>query len=242
MAKKNSLMQLKAGEIPERYRRNIGTIGITGQIKLLESKVLVVGAGGLGGTVIELLARQGVGYIRIADADRFSAHNLNRQLLCTEKNLGELKVEQAVKRVSEINSDVNVQAVAAMLSEKSAIELLAETDLVVDGLDNVSDRLLLSRLAQQLGIPLVHGAIDGFSGQVMVVLPHTKGLEYIYQSNQTKRELNSSKGNPAATPAVVAAIQTQEAIKILTGRGDLLTNQLLFIDLETNSFEIIKLN
>ncbi len=242
MGPSESLRMLESGEIPEKYQRNIGTIGIAGQLRLLNAKVAVVGAGGLGGNVIELLTRQGVGFLRIIDGDRFAAHNLNRQILATESNLGMNKAQAAVARITAVNSDVCAEAMHYMLDEGNAAELLTGMDAVVDALDNISGRLLLSKMAQQLGIPLVHGAIAGFTGQVTTLLPGSPGLEQIYKTTAgSDKGIETVLGNPAATPALAAAVQAQEVVKILTGIGELLHRRLLYFDTELGIFEILSL-
>jgi len=242
MGRQEVLKILKAGQIPERYQRNIGTIGIDGQLRLLNAKVAIVGAGGLGGTIIELLTRQGVGYLRIIDGDSFAAHNLNRQLLATERNLGVNKAQAAVSRIAEVNSDVCAEAVPRMLDEDNAAGLLAGMDVVVDALDNISSRLLLSKTTQELGIPLVYGAIAGYTGQVTTLLPGDQGLEKLYKVTAgSNKGIEVVLGNPAATPALAAAIQAQEVIKIVTGIGEVLHQRLLYFDTELNIFEILHL-
>ncbi len=119
-AKEVEITALKQGIIPSRYLRNIGTIGLDGQIKLLQSAVAVVGAGGLGSTVIELLARQGIGQLIIIDNDRFTEQNLNRQIMSTEGNLGKYKVIAAAKRVKEINSATTVTIFRERLTRENA--------------------------------------------------------------------------------------------------------------------------
>lgn len=240
MSRIRTVELLENGEIPERYLRNIGTIGIGGQLRLLKAKVAVVGAGGLGGNIIELLTRQGVGYLRIIDGDSFAAHNLNRQLLATEGNLGVNKAMAAVRRVAEINSDVYAEGIPQMIDAENAEQLLSGVDVVVDALDNISTRLLLSKITQTLGIPLVHGAIAGFTGQVTTLLPGDIGLEKIYKVTAgSDKGIELSLGNPATTPALAASIQAQEVVKILTGVGELLHKRLFYFDTELNIFEIL---
>lgn len=243
MAQNDSVELLEKGEIPERYQRNIGTIGIDGQLRLLKAKVAVVGAGGLGGNIIELLARQGIGYLRIIDGDTFAVHNLNRQLLATEGNLGVNKAKAAACRVAAINSDVQVEEVSRMLNEDNGEELLSGMDVVVDALDTISCRLLLSRVTRKLKIPLVHGAIAGFTGQVTTLLADDIGLEKIYKvSAGSDKGIELSLGNPAATPAFAAAIEAQEVVKLLTGIGEVLHKKLFYFDTELNIFEVYELH
>jgi len=237
-----SLELLAAGRMPERYQRNKGTIGIDGQIRLLKAKVAIVGAGGLGGTVIELLARVGVGCLRVIDGDAFAVHNLNRQLLSTEQNQGKNKAYAAAARVALINQDVRVEPVPYMLQADNAEKLLQDVDVIVDALDNVSARLLLNQAARRYGIPLVYAAIAGFTGQVMTIMPGDQGLERIYKKpTASDKGVEVMLGNPAGTPALAASLQVQEVVKILTGIGEPLRNKLLYFDTEINVFEILTL-
>ena len=242
MASEDSLSQLNSGIMPERYRRNLGTIGIAGQMRLLNAKVAVVGAGGLGGHVIELLARQGVGHLTVFDGDCFAGHNLNRQVLATEKTLGMNKALAAAARVSEINPDVHVTAVSHMLESSGASEWLSEMDVVVDALDTISSRRMLLQAAREVRIPLVHAAIAGFTGQVATVLPDDTAIAALFaRQTDSDRGIESVLGNPATTPAVAAALQSQEVVKLITGIGQPLSSKLLYFDLEYNLFEIIQM-
>lgn len=242
MGKQENLTLLKDGVIPERYQRNIGTIGIAGQIRLLEAKVAVVGAGGLGGMIVELLARQGVGYLKIIDGDCFSVGNLNRQLLATEENIGNNKAVAAARRIGIINSDVEAEAVPVMLDESNAHTLLEGMDVAVDALDTLDARRLLGFAARQLKMPLVHGAIAGFAGLVTTLMPDGPGVEKLYGAMRGNRGIETMLGNPAATPALTAAVQAQEVVKLVTGTGQPLVNRLLHFDTEVNTFKIITYN
>ena len=223
---------LKKGVTPWRYLRNIGTIGLDGQIKLLQSAVAVVGAGGLGGTIIELLARQGIGHIIIIDNDRFAEQNLNRQLMSTEKNLGKYKALVAAKRVAQINSAVTVTTFVEKLTKENASRLLKGAQVGADGLDNLPSRFAVEDACRSLGIPLVHGTIAGFCGQLTTIFPKDVGLHCIYGSSGRFPEqgIEVKIGNPSATPAITAAWQVQEIVKIITGIGKPLRNQLLILD------------
>src|SRR4030042_153804 len=165
--KEVEITALKQGITPWRYLRNTGTIGMDGQIKLLQSTVAVVGAGGLGGTIVELLARQGTGHIIIIDDDRFAEQNLNRQLMSTEKNLGKYKATVAAKRVRDINSAVTVTTFVEKLNKENARRLLKNARVVADGLDNLPSRFVVENACRGLGIPYVYGTIAGFGGQLM---------------------------------------------------------------------------
>jgi molybdopterin/thiamine biosynthesis adenylyltransferase len=240
MIGKASLELLANGQVPERYLRNIGTIGLDGQAQLLNSHVAVIGAGGLGGLVVELLARMGIGYLKVIDGDGFALHNLNRQVLSTENNMEKNKAQIAAQRVVSINSDVKVEPVPEMLDEDNGEKLLKGMDVVVDALDNISSRMLLGRVTAGLGIPLVHAAIAGFTGQVMTVMPGDKSFEKLYRFQPPcNRGIEITLGNPAATPALAASLEVQEVVKILTGTGDPIRNKLLYFDTQYNVFEFV---
>ena len=242
MLAKASLELLSTGQVPERYLRNIGTIGIDGQARLLKSRVAVVGAGGLGGAVVELLARMGVGYLKVIDGDCFAMHNLNRQILSTENNIGHNKAQTAAERAAIINSDVQVEPVPEMLNESNGEMLLQSMDVVVDALDNFSGRILLGRITDRLRIPLVHAAIAGFTGQVMTVMPGDKSFEQLYRiTPPSDRGAEVILGTPAATPSLAASLEAQEVVKILTGYGEAIRNKLLYFDTQLNVFKFINL-
>ena len=242
MSRDQSVAQLLAGNMPERYLRNLGTIGIAGQLALLNARVAVVGAGGLGGMAIELLARQGIGYLTVVDGDCFACHNLNRQILATEHTLGMNKALTAVSRVAEINPDVQVTTVPEMLTSDNAEEILSGADVIVDALDSISARRILFRTGQELKIPLVHAAIAGFTGQVSTILPGDHGVSSIFaRPTESDHGIELVLGNPAVTPAVAAALQVQETVKLITGVGKPLSQQLLYFDLEHNVFQTIQL-
>ena len=236
------LAALEAGVLPWRYLRNLGTAGLEGQAKLLRATVAVVGLGGLGGYVTEALARSGVGRLILVDGDVFEEHNFNRQLLSGEAKLGTSKVEAARRRVAEINGAVEVIGHAVMLGRENLPQLLEGADVVVDALDRLPIRLILQEGAQALGIPMVHGSIAGFLGQVMTVFPGDPGLRGLYGDGELPEQgLEAQLGTPAATPMAVAAWEAQEVVKILIGRGELLRNRLLVLDMEAGAIEVLRL-
>jgi len=223
---------LACGLIPARYERNLGTVGVEGQCRLLEATVAVAGCGGLGGWVAEGLARMGIGHLILIDPDRFEESNLNRQLGCVERTVGELKAPCVAERVREVNRAVTVTPVVARVTAENAAELLAGAEVIVDALDTLPARLTLEGAARQLGVPLVHGAIAGFTGQVMTVLPGDPGLSALYGAEIPERGVETTQGNPAATPMMVAAWQVHEVVKALVGMGELIRHRLLVVDAE----------
>ena len=243
-AKEVEITALKQGIIPSRYLRNTGTIGLDGQIKLLQATVAVVGAGGLGSTVIELLARQGIGHLIVIDDDRFTEQNLNRQIMSTEENLGEYKVLVAAKRAKEINSATSVTTFRERLTRENAEKLLGSAQVVVDGLDNLSSRLVVEQACRQLAIPYIHASIGGFSGQLMTIFPGDVGLSSLYGSScdtLPEQGVETRIGNPPATVAMIAALQVQEVVKIITGVGTPIRNQILFVDTREFAIDRIEL-
>jgi molybdopterin/thiamine biosynthesis adenylyltransferase len=232
-AKEVEITALKHGVIPWRYLRNIGTIGLDGQVKLLQSTVAVVGAGGLGGTIVELLARQGLGHLIIIDDDCFTEDNLNRQIMSTERNLGEYKTAVAAKRARVVNSAITVTTFLERLTGENAQKLLSGARIVVDGLDNLSSRLAVEQACRQLAIPYVHASIAGFSGQLMTIFPEDVGLSSVYGSSSNtilEKGIETKTGNPSTTPALLAVLQVQEVVKIITGTGKPVRNQILLVD------------
>ena len=237
------LAALEAGVAPGRYLRNLGAVGMEGQAKLLRATAAIVGQGGLGGYVTEALARMGIGRLVLIDGDVFEEHNLNRQLLSAEAKLGAGKVQAASRRVAEINGAVEVISHAVMLDRENLLPLLDGADVVVDALDRLPIRLILQDGARALGIPMVHGSIGGFLGQVMTIFPEDQGLYALYGDREELPEqgVEVRLGTPAATPMAVAAWEAQEVVKILSDRGELLRNRLLMLDMESGASEVLRM-
>jgi molybdopterin/thiamine biosynthesis adenylyltransferase len=212
---------LSAGFLPARYRRNRQTISTELQLRLHRSTVAVVGCGGLGGYVIEELARLGVGRLVAIDPDVFEEHNLNRQLLSSPALIGQSKAQAARRRVADINPGVVVQPVEVAFSPQTA----------ADAADSVPIRLQLADACSRLKIPFVHGAIAGWYGHVCTVMPGDETLRHLYQRWSEPKGVEVVLGNPSFTPAVVASFEVAEVCKILLDQGCLLRHQILVIDL-----------
>ena len=226
--------------LPQRYARNISALTEAECTSLANKRVAVFGCGGLGGSVIEGLARIGVGHLRVVDGDVFEEHNLNRQILSTSDTLGVSKVEAAVQRVALVNDLVHVEPMQVMLDEQNSSELVAGVDCVVDCLDNLQARFWLGVACQRAGIPLVYGAIAGWFGQVCTVFPGDVSFVEIY-GNTDGTSQHLKLGNLPFTAHSVAAIQASEAVKVLIGRGELIRNRLLMLDLLDGSAEELEL-
>jgi molybdopterin-synthase adenylyltransferase len=232
---------LAAGILPARYSRNRQMLTTALQLRLFRSRVVVVGCGGLGGYLIEQLARLGVGHLVAVDPDVFVEHNLNRQMLATASNIGSSKAEAAALRVAEINPAVTVHSVAAAF-EASNHTLLSGATAAADALDDVPARLALARACREVGIPLVYGAIAGWYGYVATVFPGEDTLQHLYRRHTSRRGIESQLGNPSFTPAVVASLQVAEICKILIGQGTLLRHKVLTINLLDSEIEIVPID
>lgn len=233
------ILSLEAGIVPARYQRNIGTLGIEGQLKLLRSCVGICGLGGLGGYVAEFLARYGAGHLILVDGDVFEENNLNRQVLCRESDLGRSKAERARERVLSVNSSLTVTALQRLMTAEEVPRIFAGAQVVVDALDNIPSRLALEAGCARMGIPMVHGAIAGNAGQVMTVYPGDVGLNALY-GTVGERGVEVVEGNPPTTPALVASLQAQEAVKVICG-GETIRNGFLFLDTASNLYQFIPL-
>lgn len=205
---------------------------------LINFKVCVIGCGGLGGYIIEMLSRLGIGTITAVDGDVFDETNLNRQLFSDSVALGKYKALKAQERISIVNPNINIIPIVENLTEQNASTILKGHDVIVDAIDNIETRFIIEKNASLLGIPMVHGAIAGWYGQVATIFPGDNVLSKIYPDKEV-RGLEKELGNPSFTPALVASIQVSEVLKILIKRGNLLVNKLLYIDLlEQNYMEI----
>jgi molybdopterin/thiamine biosynthesis adenylyltransferase len=234
---------LKLGVRPYRYIRNADSLSTAEQLKLAESRVAVVGAGGLGGQAIVLLARLGVGALVVVDCDQFDETNLNRQALCVGETLGEPKTRAAVEAVAAINPGVHVIPHQVRLTADVIDGILAGSDVVVDGLDNVPDRLLLQEAAGRLGIPMVHGALAGFEGRIMTVLPGDAGVKQLYGETASGADPDRPEavlGVPAVTAALIGTFQAMEVLKILLRRGSLFRNAMAYVDLEKGRLDTFR--
>lgn len=227
----------------ERYSRNIGMFSVEEMETLLTKVVAVIGCGGLGGFLIEMVARLGVKKMIVVDSDVFDPTNFNRQLLSDEDSVGVKKALQAEKRIKRINSTIEVVAFDQRLDLEKGRTLLQGCDLILDGVDNIPTRFLLQQLGEELEIPLIHGAIAGWYGQVTTIFPGDRTLDLIYPNREgNDRGIETQLGNPSFTPALVASIQVAEGAKVLTGRGSLLRKELLYIDTLNQEYEKLSLD
>ena len=227
-------------DMPNRYDRNKMALTEEECSALAKKHIVIVGCGGLGGLVIEALARIGVGYLRVIDGDVFEESNLNRQLLCTESAVGSAKAIAAAERVHSVNSEVSVEPIVSFLTEDNAAELLAGADCVVDCLDNMEARFWMAHACQHLGIPVVYGAIAGWFGQVCTVYPGDVSFVSIYGEPFGESQ-HKKLGNLSFTAYAISSIQAAEAVKVVLGRPGQIRNRLLMVDLLDGSVDDVEL-
>lgn len=217
-----------------RYERNIPALTEEACNILRQKRVLVVGCGGLGGHIIDQLARIGVGFLRVVDGDVFEPSNLNRQLLSEVPLLGVSKAQAAADRIARVNPDITVDAVAEFMTEANACELLRGCDVVMDALDNIPSRRLLASACQEEGIPYVYGAIQGWVAQAGVSMPGDNLIAKLFPAEVEIRD----KSVLSFTPALCASMQTSLCVKLLAGRS-VETGTVYYFDLLNQEFESI---
>ena len=210
-----------------RFLRQIPLFGEEGQGKLRDARILLAGVGGLGSAIATYLAASGVGYIRIVDEDIVESSNLNRQIIYHEQDIGARKVEAAERTIHALNQDVEVDAICLHIDEMTVRDLVPGMDLILDGMDNFAARYILNRAGLDEKIPFIHGAVNGFYGQVTTIIPGVTPCLRCIVPITPKWEKNPIIG---VTCGAIGCIEATEAIKYLTGTGELLKNRLLLWD------------
>ncbi|MBR3949375.1 MAG: ThiF family adenylyltransferase [Oscillospiraceae bacterium] len=219
-----------------RYQRNIPALTEAECLALRSKQVLVVGCGGLGGHLIDLLARVGIGRLRVIDGDVFEPSNLNRQLLSEVPLLGTGKAAAAAARVARVNPDVAVEALETFLTAANAAELVSGCDAVLDALDNIPSRRILSAACARARIPYIYGAIQGWVAQAAISMPADPLIEILYPE---EIEIHD-KSVLSFTPSLCASMQAALCVKLLTGRP-VETGTVYYFDLLNQEFETIPL-
>ena len=238
--------QALSSEQRNRYQRHLllPEIGEEGQLKLLDSKVLLLGAGGLGSPAAIYLAAAGIGTLGIVDMDLVDESNLQRQILHNNERVGERKVDSAKKTLIAMNPDINVVTYDVRLGADNILEILEGYDVVIDGADNFPSRYLLNDASVKLGIPVVHGSIFRFEGQVTVFDPKSGPTYRDMVPEPPPAEFAPScaeAGVLGVLPGIVGSIQALEAIKLLLDLGDGLTGRLVAFDALEMTFREYKL-
>jgi len=222
----------------QRYARHLALpeIGEAGQEKLLRSKVLVIGAGGLGSPVAFYLAAAGVGTIGLMDGDTVDLSNLQRQILHTTASLGTNKTESARARLEALDPSIRIEPYAFRLNADNAPEMLAPYDFVIDATDNFDSKFLIARACHQAAKPYSHAGIRNCHGQTMTVIPgETACYRCIFHEDGAPKNA-IPQGPLGALPGIIGSIQAIEAIKYLLGIGKLLTDALLTFDALSMNF------
>ena len=220
-----------------RYIRNLGAITEADCDLLRQKTVLVVGCGGLGGYLMEYLARIGIGTIRCVDGDVFDETNLNRQILATTETLGKAKVQAAADRLRIVNPDVTVQPIRAFLDQSNAGEFVQGCHMVLDALDNIPTRRSLADACARANIPYVFGAISGWVAQAGISMPGDRMIQTLYPDGIEVKD----KSVLSFTPAMCAALQASLCVSFLLGHP-VETGKLHYFDLFCEEYEKIPIN
>ena len=213
-------------------------IGYNGQLKLKNSKVCVVGTGGLGNPITTRLAAMGIGTLRIVDRDVIELSNLHRQTIFNEDDIGQVKVEVAAKKLKKLNPDCTIEALAVSVNDYTALEVIEGCDVVIDALDSVNARYALNKACVKLNIPFVTGAAVGVSGQVFTVLPKESACYFCMfpELDEDTMPTCSIEGVHPSILSIVGGIEVAEAVKIIIGKKPSLSEKILHIDLENLDF------
>lgn len=234
--------------------RQKGILDENQQLKLKNSQITVIGCGGIGGATLEMLARMGVGKLRIVDKDVFETSNINRQLMSSTKSIGKPKTDVTKEELLSINPSLEIDAFNEELNDTNVFKILDGSHVVVDALDNLLTRIIVSRCANELDIPFIHGAIHGTKGQVTVINSTTPSYEELFKLPSQGEELSEeiihkikalNKEVPPVigpTPNIVGCIQAFEVLKIITGKGHpLMAPRILIFDLmKADAFSIVR--
>jgi len=234
-------------EQSERYSRQLRLkgVGIEGQKRLLEGRVLLVGVGGLGSPAALYLAAAGVGVLGLIDPDLVETHNLQRQVIHTVEDVGKPKVVSAAEKIKKLNPDVTVRSYTESLHERNAIELLREYDFAIDATDRFEAKFLIADACHATDTPYSHAGILGFEGQTMTVLPsQTACYRCVFPRppEPGQAETPDEVGTFGPLAGVLGSLQAGEAVKFLLGQGTLLTDTLLVCNALTARFKAVTLH
>jgi len=230
----------------DRYSRQVmlEEIGYQGQLKLKQSKVCVVGVGGLGNPIVTRLAAMGVGKLRIVDRDVIELSNLHRQTMFNEDDVGQVKVETAAKKLRKLNPDIVVEELPVSINDYTALDVVDGCDVVVDALDSVNARYALNKACIEKKIPFVTGAAVGVTGQSFTILPKESACYHcLFPSlDEDSMPTCSIEGVHPSILSIVGGIEVSEAVKIITGKEPSLKNKVLHVDLENLIFNFTKVS
>ncbi len=221
-----------------RYNRQIifSGIGIEGQKKLKNSKVFIAGAGGLGSPISIYLSVAGIGHLTIVDKDKIELSNLNRQILHWNKDINKAKAISAKEKLKLINPDIEIETISTEIKEDNVLDLIRDSTLILDAMDNFLTRFVLNRASLELKIPFIHGGVWGLEGRITTIIPYKTACLRCFTRHIPPKEVFPVIG---VTPGVIGVMQATEAIKYITGFGKLLENRLLIFDGELMNFHEI---
>jgi len=227
----------------ERYSRHIilQDVGVEGQEKICNSKVLIVGTGGLGAPAALYLAAAGVGTLGIIDGDVVDITNLQRQVIHHTPDVGKPKVISAKEKIAQINPDVKVNAIQDLLVASNALDIIKDYDFIIDGTDNFPAKFLVNDACVMAEKPFSHGGILRFDGQTMTYVPGTASYRCVFKEPPPANAVPtcSQAGVFGAIAGMLGTIQAAEALKYIIGKGDLLTNRLLIFDALKMNFRTV---
>lgn len=230
----------------ERYKRNIllDGVGDQGQVKLLQSRVLIVGGGGLGSPAAYYLAAAGIGHIGIVDGDRVDLSNLQRQIIHTTPDLGRPKIESAREKLNHLNPDVQVTGYGEWFNEHNFREIITGYDLIVDGTDNFEARYLINQACVEQKKPYIFGGVLGYTGQALTILPgQGPCLACIFKDIPPQDAPSCDlMGVLGAVPGIIGSVEATEAVKVILGLGEPLLGRLLTYDALSMQFYIVEIN
>ncbi|MDR1006539.1 MAG: HesA/MoeB/ThiF family protein [Bacteroidales bacterium] len=230
----------------ERFNRQIilPEFGEEAQQRLQQASVMVVGVGGLGSVVGLYLVAAGVGKVGLADNDRVSLSNLQRQILYRENEVGKPKTAMAKQSLAALNSNTKILTFDLMITEANAAEIFSDFDIIIDCTDNFKSRYVINDACVGLGKPFVYGSVSGYCGQVAVFNQDANAATYrclFPCRRQLQTMTNPNMGVLGVLPAMIASLQVNEAIKFITGNPNGLRNQLLLVNMLTNDFQTISI-
>jgi molybdopterin/thiamine biosynthesis adenylyltransferase len=233
-------MALSQSEL-ERYSRQmlISDLGSEGQRKLKASKVVVAGIGGLGCLSSLYLAAAGIGRIVLVDMGRFKLSDLNRQILCCQRDIGRFKTDVAEEKLRALNPEIKFESLVAEITKENVRDILRDADIIVDGLDNWRTRFVLNDHCVAQGIPFIHAGVRALHGQMITVVPgNGPCLRCIFPKEPPEVEKIPVLGG---TPALFAALQVMEVVKLITGIGEPLVGRMLFLNGKEMAFETVEM-
>ena len=230
----------------DRYSRQVmlQEIGYQGQLKLKQSRVCVVGVGGLGNPITTRLAAMGVGKIRIVDRDVIELSNLHRQTMFDEDDVGQVKVETAAKKLRKLNNDIIIEELPVSINDYTALDAVDGCDVVIDALDSVNARYSLNRACIEKKIPFVTGAAVGVTGQTFTIIPNESACYYCLfpALDEDSMPTCSIEGVHPSILSIIGGIEVSEAVKIITGKKPSLQDKVLHVDLENLIFNFTKVS